>query len=426
MKQRFVNLLVSVLIAFGLWFYVVTVVSPESENTFYNIPVVLNNEAVLSDRGLMVTTEDAPKVTLRLRGNRNDLNNLKTSDIAVVADLSKINEDGQQELSYSVSFTGSGGNNAFEIVSQSPGKITLEVTEWDTKEVAVNVAYEGTLGLDYIAYMDEAVLDYETVTITGPKAVVDQISQAVVGVDLDDHTETFSQSFRYTLCDENGQPVDAADIKTNVAEVNLTLRIQRVKEVQLLLDVVYGGGTTAQNTVFTSGGEELEPHDSTITLGSIKVTGSEKMLEDLDSITVGSINLADCAEDTTLVFPVTLQEGVENLTGVSEVSVDVAFRNLKTKVLHVTKFLVSGKPSDMNYEVGAKTMAVTVRGPEALIDAITEENVSLLISLAGAQLGENLYKAQVMIDTQYENGGVGAIGSYSVLVTLSERAGGTE
>lgn len=407
-KKNLIRLLVSVLIAFGLWVYVVTVVSPESEETFFNIPVVLNNESVLSDKGLMLTTEMEPTVNLRLRGNRTDLNKLKTSDITVVADLSKINEAGQQSLSYAVTFNG----YSFEIVTQSPNQVTLDVTEWASKEVEVSVLYTGTLGLDYIAYKHEAVLDYEMVTLTGPKAVVDQVTQAVIEVNLDDKTETISESFRYTLCNENGEPVDAASLKTNVAEINLTLRIQRVKEVQLLLDVTYGGGATAETTTITMSDEIL------------KVTGSENLLEGLDSITVGSIDLSQIPEDQVLTFPITLQTGVENLTGISEVSVNVQFNGLATKVINVTKFLVSGKPSDLAYEIGAKTMPVTLRGPQDLIDSITEENVSLLISLAGGEVGGDLYDAQVMIDTKYEKGGIGAVGSYSVFVTLTEKDGG--
>ena len=410
-KKNLIRLLVSILIAFSLWVYVVTVISPESEDTFFNIPVVLNNESVLSDKGLMLTTEAEPTVNLRLRGNRTDLSNLKTSDITVVADLSKINEAGQQTLSYSVTVNG----YSFEVVNQTPNQITLDVAEWASKEVPVVVDYTGTLGLDYIAYKHEAVLNYENVTLTGPKEVVDQVTQAVIEVNLDDKTETISESYRYTLCDENGEPVDAASLKTNVAEVTLTLRIQRVKEVALLLDVTYGGGATKDTTTITMS-EEI-----------IKVTGSEKQLEDLNSITVGSIDLSQIEEDQTMTFPITLQVGMENLTGVSEVTVDIAFHDLATKVINVTKFLVSGKPGNLDYEIGAKTMPVTLRGPQELLDTITEENVSLLINLSEGEIGGDLYDAQVMIDTKFEKGGIGAVGSYSVFVTLTEKdTGGTE
>ena len=412
MKRNALRLLLSILVAFGIWVYVVTVVSPESEDTFYNIPVVLNNESVLSDKGLMVTSENDPTVTLRLRGNRSDLNNLKNSDISVVADLSKINEDGEQTLSYNVTYTGFGSGNPFEIVSQYPETITLEVTEWDSKEVPVNLTYSGTLDPEYIALKEELSLDYETVTLTGPKSVVAQISQAVIDIDLDNQYETISQSFRYTLCNEAGEPVDAAAIKTNVAEINVLLKIQQVKEIQLKVDVTYGGGATAQTSTVTMSDE------------TIKVTGSEKLLEGLDSITVGSINLADFSADTVLIFPITLQEGITNLTGVSEVTVNIAFPDLVTKVLNVDTFYVSGLPAGMTYEIGAKLVSVTVRGSKEQMEAIESGNVSLIIDLSGAELGEDLYRAQVLFDTSFE--GVGAIGTYTVLVTLTEKAGGLE
>ena len=40
-KNRLLSTLLAVSVAFVLWVYVITVVSPNSEDTFYNIPVVL-------------------------------------------------------------------------------------------------------------------------------------------------------------------------------------------------------------------------------------------------------------------------------------------------------------------------------------------------------------------------------------------------
>lgn len=406
MRGKILSLLLSVLLAFGIWVYVVTVVSPESEATFYNIPVVLSNETVMTDKGFMIESGSDVAVTLQLRGNRTDLNNLKNSDIAIVADLSKINGSGVQELSYSV-----GVSNNFEIISQYPEKITLEIAEWDTKEVPVNILYSGALGMDYIAYKDDAVLETKSVSITGPKTVVDEITQAVIDVNLDNRTETITESYRYTLCDADGQPVDAAAITTNTGEISLSLKIQRVQEVQLLLEVTYGGGANAATT-------QIVMSDQVI-----KVTGSEKMLDNLGTtLTLGAVNLADIAEDTLLSFPITLPEGIENLSGVTEVTVDISFPELATKVLNITKIFVKGMASNMNYEIGTKMVSVTVRGPAELVDTIEADDVYLLVDLTGAQPGEDLYRAQAWFNTEYE--AFGAVGSYSVLVTLTETVQG--
>ena len=404
MKQKILYILVSLLVAFGLWTYVVTVVSPESEGTYYNIPVVLTNESVLMEKGLMVTMDSNPTVTLQLRGNRADLNNLKSSDITVVADLSKINAPGEQPLGCNVSIT----PNAFEILSQNPTQIVLNIVQWDTKEVPVNVYCDTTqMKPNYIAYKDDVIQDYEMVTITGPKAVVDEITEARIEIALNEtHTQTVSQSFRYTLCNESGVPVDAASIKTNAAEVNVTVKILQVKEIPLVLNVTYGGGATAQ----TSSVVLDQPY--------IKVAGSDELLEGYDLLEIGTVNMADIHEETVLEFPVKLKEGLENLSGVTSVNAAVTFPGLATKTLDVSKIFVSNTPAGTAYEIAAKVVKVTVRGPEALIESIAADNVTVLVDLSNGELGENLYKAQILVDTAY--GEVGAIGSYNVLVTLTE------
>ena len=81
MKSKFWKILLSFVIAFGLWIYVITVVSPGSEKTYYDIPVILQNEATLQREGLMITAIDDDDVTLQLSGNRTDLNELNESNI---------------------------------------------------------------------------------------------------------------------------------------------------------------------------------------------------------------------------------------------------------------------------------------------------------------------------------------------------------
>ena len=73
MMKKILYALLATIISFGLWLYVVTVVNPVFEDTFYNIPVVLENEEVLRENGFMVMTGEIPKVTLRLSGNRTDM-----------------------------------------------------------------------------------------------------------------------------------------------------------------------------------------------------------------------------------------------------------------------------------------------------------------------------------------------------------------
>ena len=403
MKSKILHLLLSLAIAFGLWAYVITVVNPESEETFYNVPVVLNNESILNENGLMILSKDAPAVNLKLKGNRSDLNNLKKSDITVVADLSKINEAGEKQLTYSITFSGTN----FEVVSQSPQIVTLNVALRASKEVDVVIRPIGSTPSDFIADLDDVELSHEKVTITGPKDVVDQITQAVIPIDIEDKKETIILKERYTLCDANGDPVNAEHVQTNAAEVDVTLRILQVKELQLLLNVIYGGGATEQNTLI-----RIDPL-------TIKVAGSEKLLEGLDALVLGSVNLAELAENTALTLPISLPEGIENITGVNEATVNIEFSGLSLKTLRISRINATSS-AGMTVSLTTKVFEVTVRGTPEQIQQITEANLYAQIDCTGAEPGDGRFKAQILIDTTFNT--VGAVGVYYVHATVS--AGG--
>ena len=69
MKNKIGYAAMSVVIAFALWLYVITSVSPGSEETYDNIPVVFSGETVLQqDRGLMVTSISSDTVAVKLSG----------------------------------------------------------------------------------------------------------------------------------------------------------------------------------------------------------------------------------------------------------------------------------------------------------------------------------------------------------------------
>lgn len=397
--------LLSFAIAFTLWFYVITVVSPEYDQSFSGIPISFQGEAILEERGLMIVSDQNPTVTLRLYGKRSDLSKLDSSNITVTVDVSRIGEAGDHVLSTNnISYPGDVRNDAFSVLNRSPDSITLTVEQKIKKEVPVVIAYEGSVQEDFIADKDNALLDYTAVTIEGPASTIDQIKKAVIEVDLDDKNESFSDSYTYTLCDDSGNPVDAAFVETNVAAVNLTLYIQRVKEIPLVLTVVEGGGATESTTVI-----ELSQQ-------TLKVSGNDTVLAQLEELVLGTIDLAAIPEDTTLVFPVTLPTGVTNLSNVAEIQVTVAFPELAAKTFVVTNIIHRNIPADMSAEILTQSMQVTLRGPKGLIEQLKPEDITVAVNLADAQPGTFTVKGSVVLPHLYS--ACGPIKAESVSVTL--------
>ena len=407
MKRNITMILVSLAIAFGLWLYVVTVVSPNSDNTYNGVSVTIQGEAALEERGLMITTRQIPTVSLRLEGNRSELQKLNSSNISVTVDVSKILEPGEHSLPISpgnVRLPGDVSYNAINVASRNPDHIKLEIKQRTSKPVPVEILFTGAVPEGFIADKENPELDYQQIQVTGPADVVEQIAMARIEMDLTDKSNTVSETLTYTLCDAQGQPVDAEMITTDVATVNLSVRIQRVKQVQLVLNVIEGGGATLQTSTVS------------MDIDSILVSGSDAMLQNLDMVELGTLNLGEHLKDTTLVYDIDLPEGVSNETGITEVIVQVGFPGLSMKTLDVTNIVAANIPEGKKAEIITKTMQVDFRGPMALMETLMPEHVTVTVDFANAQDGTATMRAIVTLSEEYAQ--VGAVGSYSVSATL--------
>ena len=405
MKNKLLTALLSIAIALGLWLYVVTVVSPNSDKQYTDIPVVVQGEAILQERGYMITEMEQASVDLQLEGNRIDLDKLNSSNITLTVDVSKIAETGIHNLSFTLTYPGDISNNSMTVLKKNPSTITVHVEERISKEVPVEIDYAGTLAEGYMADKENKVVDYDSVTITGPKTAVDQITAARISVDMEGKSETISGQFTYALCNEKGEPVDARLITTDVEAVTLTLKILRVKEIQLTVNVIDGGGATKDTSSIT-----IEPQ-------TIRISGSDVALAGLDGLELGMIDLGTMLEDEKLTFPIKLPEGVTNETGVTEATVDVQFPELSIKTFTVDNFQTVNVPAGFEAEVITRRLEIQVRGPKRTVEKIQEEDITIVVDFSEEQAGTATIKAQIVIDAEK----VGAVGTYNITATLKEK-----
>ena len=181
----------------------------------------------------------------------------------------------------------------------------------------------------------------------------------------------------------------------------------------LKLNLTYGGGTNENNVTV-----DLAPQ-------SIRVSGSEKMLEDLTELVVGSVDLATIDEDTTLTFPINLPDGVTNLSGVTEVTANIAFNNLMTKKFTVSNIQVVNVPEGMEYDLMNEALEVTLRGDAILIGLLAPSDISAVVDLSGKETGTFTVKASIIISNS-TFASIGELGTHSVSVTLTEAPAETE
>lgn len=405
MKSKFGYMLLSLVIAFGLWMYVITEVSPNSETTIDEIPLIAQGETLLNERGLMITNWSSTTVDLTLSGNRSDLNELNRSNITLKVDLSSIYDPGTHKIDYTTSYPGNLAGNKFTRERQYPESISITVERRDTKNVQVVPSFVGESPRGYISRKGDIVLDNKTITVTGPESVVEKIETAVIEIDLTEQTESISQNYRFTLCDKDGEPVDSQLITVNVEEVHVELTIHRIKQVQLAVTFVDGGGATGKNVVC-----HIDPE-------TIQISGSDAALEQLgDVLVLGEIHLEEYEKNSKIEFEIPTFLGVTNESGKTTAMVDMRFQGLKVKEFTIVDFTTVNVPEGFETKVITEELKVLVRGPSELISKLTVDDIIATIDFAGMGEGTSTYVVTITFGEGFE--GVGVLRKPSVTASL--------
>lgn len=414
MKSKVWTIVLSAVIAFGLWMYVVTVERTETEQTFYNVPVILDGESVLQERGLKITSDKDLSVTLKLSGSRSALNKLRSSDITVLVDLTRIYEAGEKTLPYTVSFPGDIQNGAIEIMKREPDSVSLTVAQWDTKSIPVEADPVGTPAPGFLIDEQNMTTDYKSVTISGPKELIAQIEMAKVTVDMTGRTESYQERVervKLTLCDAEGNPV-VADLSSVVVDPYMilpTIPLLQEKQIELKIPVTAGGGLTDKNV--------------TMDFGVITVVGNPAVVAKMDSILLDAIDLRTVTESYTELVDIPLPEGVRSIDG-NKVKVTVTVpEDMVTKTFYIPNSQFDYENLADNYNALFKTSAisVTIRGRKNVMDTIQETDICVIVDLEKMTVSGR-FAARIDIDGREDVGAMDDI-SIEVILTKTESVG---
>ncbi len=405
--NKILSVLLSVVIAVGLWIYVVTSVTPEDSQWVRNIPVsFVNEDGLFSDRNLTLTEGRNATVDLRFHGKRQELLKLNSSNILITADLSSVSGPGSWNLRYEVELPETVSDNDISIESRNTYEISVLVEMLATKEIEVRAVFQGDVAE---GYMQEPIeLEYDSLEISGPQDIVASVSYAQVVLERTNLSKTVSDTLSYTLMDEENNPVASDDIHCSVDKIGVMMAVNMVKEVPLTVKYIEGGGATEEHAITT-----IEP-------STVIIKGAAEDLERLNSIPVTTIDLSTVQTSTpyTGTYNIVIPDDMVNLTA-SEAEVTVELKNLKEKTFRVTNLELANAPETLKATLGTLSLQVKIRGKMEAIDNISASDIRAVADLSslGSSKGQFSVPVEIIVDGFSD---VGAMGSYNVLVSISE------
>jgi len=395
-----VSLLASVL----LWVYVTTTQGDVIEQSFEGVSVVFNGEDTLRENeGLVISNISSNTVTVRLRATRRELSKLTPANLVAYVDVSKFTSVGMYNQSVSIQYPL--GSNASSITSAgtNPKSISFDLEKTSSKSVEVQGKFTGTVAVGFAEQPMQ--FNPQAVTLDGPSSELEKVAYAWVEVSRDNIDKTVQLSSAYKLMDADGNELKLQNVTSTPAAISVTIPITATKEVPLTVDLVDGGGATAQNAKITCS-------PSTIT-----VAGDAETLAGLNKISLGTVDLSSFPETFEDSFKIVLDNGVANVTGITTAKVTVQIVGLVTRKFSATNISTINVPAGRTASVVTESKEVTLRGTADVLDKVKSNNIRIVADLSelGATSGVFEPAAKVYVDGFT---GVGAVGEYTVYVKL--------
>lgn len=406
--SRAFYVVVSILCAICAWLYVDIVEVPDQTKHINNIPVTFVGEDILADQGLMIIDGKDATISLTVSGPRSTLAKIdRTNTKITVQAASQIHGEGTYNLNYSVDYPVSGVTTK----SQSSKRIDVHVVQMETKDLPLQGIFEGT-AVEGALYSDQDFqFEVPNITITGERNVIDTVATARVRLEALDLSTTWSGDLPVELLDENGNILDPKDLHIAMSDnmIYTIFPIQIVKEVPLKIEFIPGGGATADNVEYS-----ISPSPT------VTISGTPEALAEIDSITLGSIDLSKIVTSDIFSFGINTPEGVKVISGNGTVSVIVSVEGLTTRTVDTNNIELINQPDGYDVKSLTENLTVRIRGTSDVMALVLDKDVYVTVDLANLKdisVGKRTLNAMVGV---HGSSTVGAVGDYQVVVDISK------
>ena len=363
-RREIIDRIIAAAIAIGLWVYVISVVNPPTTVTIRQVPVTLLNENYLSESKLAIAGDGKYTVDVALSGKRKDLI-LTQADLTATADLNGL-IPGQNYITVKVT---SPGNTTVEEIRTEKIQVYIDELVASEKPVELNIQ-----NVPAGAELSAIELDYDKISVSGAKSLVDMVDRILVTVDAANMVidEPEQVQLAITPVDAEGNMVKA--VNTDHPYVTLSSTLYTVKSVPLY------------TRVDGAPGMGLELMSSNIP-SSVSIKGTLLNLAKINYIDAEPLNIEGITSNAELNVVPILPEGVElaSSNGSMIATFTLSEQGQITLETDSDAVAVENAPEGMEtaFPGTAVPLTINVKGSIADITDITAEDIVLFADLSG-------------------------------------------
>ncbi|MGM9582116.1 MAG: YbbR-like domain-containing protein [Phascolarctobacterium sp.] len=283
-KENLLARIACLLVAIGLWVYVMTDQNPIVER---NVEVRLQQMNLPNN---MMVFNVPNKVMVKIRGTRTKVTDNLENKITASLNLKNVTE-GQQSLPVKVSFA------AGDVVQVTPNEVSVYVDTVSEKKVPVVTRIVGAVSNDMT--IGHSVITPAQVTLRGATHRMNKVNKVVAPIDVTDHQGDFQTESELVAVSDDGYDIPNMKIIPERVMVQATM-VSQMLSVDIPVQLVVSGELPKDVTVTKT---EIIPE-------KVRITAPPSLLKELKTINTKPVDVSKLTGSTVVAAELDLPEKV--------------------------------------------------------------------------------------------------------------------
>ena len=385
MRKDFGMRIISLLIALGAWFIISVSAYPTTTVTYRNIAVEVDLEGSVAERNrLSVIDMSEQTVKATIKGQRASIGGLSSSDFIAKPEITEVNDAGEYELKLNIECKDKNADFEYTVV---PDKIKVSFDKIISKSFDLTADIPNIVAAD--GYLKgNAEVTTPSITITGPEERVNYITKCKIQ-NLSEMQLTESQEIsegNNLVLYHNNTVISSEGLSLSKNSFAINVPVTMRKTLPLVVSFI----NVPENI-------SLEDIEYTQSVKEIEVAAPPDKIENLGELYLCTIDLRKVTPGYTVTVPLefTEESEMENLSQVSEVTLEFPLENLTTRMITVSRndIVIINKPADYDIIPATTGWDITFVGEAEVLEKLTVDDivVQLDLSSVSSSITSNVY-----------------------------------
>ncbi|MFQ5593760.1 MAG: YbbR-like domain-containing protein [Anaerolineae bacterium] len=384
--DNLVSLLLSFVLAIMVWMVAVNegLGLPDTQS-FPETGIAIETINVPED--LVIVGEINRRVTVEVRAPRSNIDRLSLSDFRAYVDLSGLLPT-LHDVPVHVQCPECDQKHV-NLLGWEPERISVRLDEVAERSVLVELNLQGGTAIGYQA--EQPIADPNTVVVSGPRSLVEQVSSVRADIYLFNEDSTVQKEVSVVPVDDTGNLVLGADVEPRRVGVTVPITPEgRRKEVAVAPVIT---GTVALGYYASS--ISVDPQ-------AVVLTGSRSRVQEAPGfVETDPVSISGAKDSVEVRVPIYVPEGLQLLNPEHQtVTVKVEVNPFTGgRTIEVAPLIQDLGPG-LEAEVSPPRVQVFLTGPVPDLEALQEGDVQVVLDLVDRPVGRHRIRPTVLVNRE--------------------------